>query len=181
MIFSKLHVAAVCGTALLLGGCSAYRPAGLPMHGSSESYSHIVENGFHETVTTPLSTFSIDVDTASYSNVRRFLRDGTMPPPDAVRVEELINYFSYDDPLPADDQPFSVTTDTALCPWNPEHKVARIGLRSKPIAAEDLPPSNLVFLLDVSGSMMSPDKLPLIQKAFRLLVGQLRAEDRVAS
>ncbi len=146
----------------------------------SESYAHIAENRFLSTAKSPLSTFSIDVDTASYSNVRRFLHDGKLPPPDAVRVEELINYFRYDDPDPPAGQPFSVSAEVAACPWNTNNKLVRIGLRSTPIQAADLPAANLVFLLDVSGSMSSAAKLPLLKKAFALLVDQLRPQDRVA-
>jgi len=147
---------------------------------STEAYDRISENDYNDAVRTPLSTFSIDVDTASYANVRRFLQDGELPPKDAVRIEELINYFRYDEPAPEGEAPFSVTTEVARCPWNAENKIARIALRSQPVAAEDLPPANLVFLLDVSGSMNSPDKLPLLKKGFSMLVDQLRAEDRVA-
>ena len=128
----------------------------------------------------PLSTFSIDVDTASYSNVRRFLTDGNLPPKDAVRIEELINYFQYEYPEPSSEHLFSVTTEMARCPWKPEHHLVHIGLLSKSIPLSEAPPSNLVFLIDVSGSMNMPDKLPLLKKAFRLLIDQLRPEDRVA-
>jgi Ca-activated chloride channel family protein len=145
-----------------------------------EEYAHIEENRFHSPVTTPLSTFSIDVDTASYANMRRFLRDGSKPPRDAVRTEELVNYFSYSYPEPAGEHPVSVTTEVASCPWQPKHKLARIGLKAKSIDVASLPPANLVFLLDVSGSMASPDKLPLLQRAFALLTEQLRPQDEVA-
>ena len=147
---------------------------------ATESYGRVEENRFQSPLQTPLSTFSIDVDTASYSNVRRFLHDGRLPPPDAVRVEELINYFRYDDPAPAGEHPFSVSAEVARCPWNQDNKLVRIGLRSQPVDVKDLPPANLVFLLDVSGSMASPDKLPLLKKSFALMVEQLRPEDRVA-
>jgi len=147
---------------------------------STEDYAHISENRFHKARRTPLSTFSIDVDTASYANVRRFLKDGTIPPKDAVRIEELVNYFRYDDPAPEGETPFSISTEVAECPWNAKNKIARIGLRSQAVDAKDLPPANLVFLLDVSGSMMSEDKLPLLKKGFALLTEQLRPEDRVA-
>ncbi len=147
---------------------------------NTEQYSHISENGFKKVTDDPLSTFSIDVDAASYSNVRRFLNSSTLPPADAVRIEEMINYFSYDYPQPTDKHPFSITTETGSCPWNPEHQLVHIGLQGKKIVAEALPPSNLVFLLDVSGSMNSPAKLPLLKSALKLLVNQLREEDRVA-
>jgi len=161
-----------------LGGVLGGIIGGAPT--STEDYAHISENGYHEAVRTPLSTFSIDVDTASYANLRRFLQDGALPPKDAVRIEELINYFRYDDPTPGGETPFSVTAEVARCPWNAGNKIARIALRSQPVEAKDLPPANLVFLLDVSGSMNSPDKLPLLKKGFAMLTEQLRAEDRVA-
>ena len=128
----------------------------------------------------PLSTFSIDVDAASYSNIRRFLNSNSLPPKDAVRIEEMINYFSYDYPQPVGEDPISITTETGRCPWNSKHRLVHIGLQGKKIADESLPPSNLVFLLDVSGSMNSPDKLPLLKSALKLLVSQLREQDRVA-
>jgi len=133
-----------------------------------------------DTLKTPLSTFSIDVDPASYSNVRRFIREGRLPPMGAVRIEELINYFAYDYPSPEGEHPFSIFTEVASCPWNPGHRLVHIGLQGKRIHMEDLPPSNLVFLLDVSGSMRPPNKLPLLKSAFRLLAKQLTAKDRVA-
>ncbi|HEX6050227.1 MAG TPA: von Willebrand factor type A domain-containing protein, partial [Gemmatimonadaceae bacterium] len=117
--------------------------------GNTEGYDAIVENPFIATSVAPRSTFSIDVDHASYSNVRRFLRDGQLPPRDAVRIEELINYFPYELPAPTGDDPVSITTEVAVAPWNPEHKLVRVGLRGRPIAAEALPPNNLVFLIDV--------------------------------
>ena len=147
---------------------------------SSEEYESLEENPFQLVQTKPLSTFSIDVDAASYSNVRRFLNNGQLPPADAVRIEELINYFTYDYPQPKDKYPFTITTEMSQSPWNPQHKLVHIGLQGKKIAKEDIPPSNLVFLLDVSGSMNSANKLPLLKSAFRLLVNQLRPEDRVA-
>lgn len=147
---------------------------------NTEEYSRIYENRFLEVSQNPLSTFSIDVDPASYANVRRFLSSGQMPPKDAVRIEELINYFDYDYPLPQDGRPFSIIADAAPCPWNKGHRLVRIGIKGKEIPREKLPPSNLVFLIDVSGSMQSPDKLPLLKSAFRMLVEQLRPQDRVA-
>ena len=147
---------------------------------NTEEYGVISESRFLQVSANPLSTFSIDVDTASYSNVRRFLTDGALPPKDAVRIEELINYFRYRYPDPTGDQPFSITTGMARCPWQPQHHLVRVGLRSKSISISEAPPSNLVFLIDVSGSMGSRDKLPLLKKAFALLVDQLRPRDRVA-
>ncbi len=146
----------------------------------TESYDKIVENRFLMAEVNPLSTFSIDVDRASYGNVRRFISQGQRPPVDAVRIEELVNYFPYDYPEPTDEHPFSITTEVAAAPWNPVHRLVRIGLKGRSADLTDLPPSNLVFLIDVSGSMHAPDKLPLVKAAMRLLVNALRAEDRVA-
>ncbi len=147
---------------------------------NTEGYSTIHENGYKDVLKQPLSTFSIDVDKASYSNVRRFINQGQLPPVDAVRIEEMINYFSYDYPEPEGKDPFSVYTELAECPWNRDHQLLHIGLKGKSMDKSELPASNLVFLLDVSGSMESPNKLPLLKSAFRLLVNQLRASDRVA-
>ena len=147
---------------------------------NTEDYHNFKDSGFLRPATAPLSTFAIDVDAASYSNVRRFLTQGQRPPADAVRVEEMINYFPYDYPAPRGSDPFSVTTAQMPAPWAPDHRLVLIGLQGRRIDARELPPSNLVFLLDVSGSMASPDKLPLVQRAFRLLVEQLRPQDRVA-
>ena len=147
---------------------------------NTEAYDKIDENRFHRVTDDPLSTFSIDVDTASYSNVRRFLNQGTLPPADAVRVEELINYFRFAYKDSQDGAPFSVTTEVAACPWNPRHRLALIGLQARRLTSERTPPRNLVFLLDVSGSMTSPDKLPLVKTAMRMLADTLNPADRVA-
>jgi Ca-activated chloride channel family protein len=147
---------------------------------NTEQYDRIVDNTFKESMQNPLSTFSIDVDRASYANVRRFLTDNRLPPPDAVRIEEMVNYFDYDYPQPEDGRPFVVSTEVSDCPWNTGHQLALIGLQGLEIETKDLPPNNLVFLLDVSGSMNRPDKLPLLKTAMRLLVDQLRPEDRVS-
>ncbi len=147
---------------------------------NTEEYGRITENEFLEAVNNPLSTFSIDVDTASYSNVRRFINQGQLPPADAVRIEELINYFKYNYPEPEGNEPFSISTELAACPWEPAHKLVHIGLQAKRIPLADAPANNLVFLIDTSGSMNSPDKLPLLKSAFRLLTDQLREQDRVA-
>lgn len=147
---------------------------------NTENYAHISENRFRSASDAPLSTFSIDVDRASYSNVRRFLLDGQLPPVDAVRVEELVNYFSYDYPTTRGEHPFAVTTELGPAPWTAGHQILRIGLASQPVPLDNLPPSNFVFLIDVSGSMSSPDRLPLAKQALRLLVDQLRPRDRVA-
>lgn len=145
-----------------------------------ETYAPIVENAFMSARSMPRSTFSIDVDAASYSNVRRFITAGSPPPADAVRIEELINYFHYDYPQPSTTHPFSITTDVAQCPWNSDHQLVLIGLQGRSARMESVPPSNLVFLIDVSGSMQSPDKLDLVKKSFRYLVAKLRDEDRVS-
>jgi Ca-activated chloride channel family protein len=130
-----------------------------------EGYDAITENGFKTVGKDPLSTFSIDVDAASYSNVRRMLNMGQLPPAGAVRIEEMINYFHYDYPQPKGDVPFSINTETGICAWNPHHRLIMIGLQGKKIPMENLPASNLVFLIDVSGSMMQPEKLPLVQRS----------------
>jgi Ca-activated chloride channel family protein len=169
--------AAVGGLAGRVTRDSIYRG---PIPHNTEAYSKIDDNAFHLVTTDPLSTFSIDVDTASYANVRRFLNTGAMPPPDAVRTEELINYFRFDYAQPTSDQPFSVTTELAPCPWNTVHKLALVGLQARRIEQDQVPPRNLVFLIDVSGSMMPHDKLPLVRTALRMLVDTLNARDRVA-
>ena len=147
---------------------------------NTENYDHIVENKFLASVQNPLSTFSIDVDEAAYSNVRRYLNEGSLPPAGAVRIEEMINYFDYSYPQPAGTDPFSVNTEIAACPWNAQHQLVHIGLQGKEIALSNLPASNLVFLIDVSGSMDEPNKLPLVQSSLKMLTDQLRENDRVA-
>ncbi|HET6332727.1 MAG TPA: VWA domain-containing protein [Polyangiales bacterium] len=147
---------------------------------NTERYAHATDNTFQRTKDSPLSTFSIDVDTASYANVRRFLRDGALPPVDAVRIEELVNYFAYEYPEPRADDPVSVTTEVAAAPWAPDHRLVRVGLKTRAIDSSRAPASNLVFLIDVSGSMADPDKLPLLKRGLSLLAQNLRAEDRVA-
>jgi hypothetical protein len=146
-----------------------------------ENYAHFDDNPVKRAAEQPVSTFSIDVDTGTYANVRRFLNQGSLPVQDAVRVEEMINYFSYDYPLPKDKtRPFSVTTEIAPTPWNKDSYLLRVGLKGYDVTAEKLPPANLVFLVDVSGSMMTPDKLPLLKSGLKLLVQNLRAQDRVS-
>jgi len=147
---------------------------------NTESYDDVGENPFRLVSATPLSTFSVDVDTASYSNMRRFLNDGELPPDASIRIEELINYFRYSYPQPKADQPFSITTELSECPWNPKHRLALIGLQGRELAAQSLPARNLVFLIDVSGSMMAPDKLPLVQHGLRMLANTLTKDDRVS-
>lgn len=146
----------------------------------TEAYEPIVENAFLTPLEQSLSTFSIDVDTASYANMRRFIQQGQLPPANAVRIEELVNYFRYDYPEPADGSPFSVNIDVATCPWNPQNKLARVGLKAKTIAEDKRPATNLVFLIDVSGSMAAENKLPLVKQALSVLVSKMGEDDQIA-
>lgn len=145
-----------------------------------EGYDRIVENRFLKPIDNPLSTFSIDVDAASYSNVRRMLNYNKMPPAGAVRIEEMINYFGYQYPQPTGEEPFSINTEIAKCPWNEAHRIVSIGLQGKKMPVQNLPPSNLTFLVDVSGSMETEDKLPLVKASLKLLTEQLRQQDKVS-
>jgi len=145
-----------------------------------EGYDKITENRFLKVSDNPLSTFSIDVDAASYSNIRRFLNQGQLPPAGAVRIEEMVNYFTYQYPQPVKNEPFSINTEISDAPWNKDHKLVLIGLQGKKIPTENLPASNLVFLIDVSGSMQSPNKLPLVKASLKMLVDQLREEDNIS-
>lgn len=159
--------------------------AGYPYYGrieeeNTEEYDRMYENEFLAVLDNPLSTFSIDVDTASYANVRRYLNAGQMPPKDAVRVEEMVNYFVYDYPQPDGDEPFSLVTEAAPCPWNPAHQLALIGMKARELSGEEMPASNLVFLVDVSGSMNRPEKLPLLKSALQMMVERLRPEERIS-
>lgn len=147
---------------------------------NTEEYQTSAENDYEMVLGNPLSTFSVDVDAASYSNTRRFINEGMLPPKDAVRVEEFVNYFSYDYPQPQGIEPFSITTESGKCPWNEKHQLIHIGLQGKKIETERLAANNLVFLIDVSGSMESADKLPLLKSALILLVEQLREQDRIS-
>lgn len=147
---------------------------------NTEDYDNIVENKFLAATQNPLSTFSIDVDEAAYSNVRRYLENGSMPPAGAVRIEEMINYFDYNYTKPTNEDPFSVITEIADCPWSQQHKLVHIGLQGKEIPIDNLPASNMVFLVDVSGSMDEPNKLPLVKASMKMLVDQLREKDKVA-
>ena len=147
---------------------------------NTEAYDHIVENEFRNALNEPQSTFGIDVDTASYSNVRRLLNSGVKPPHGAVRIEEMINYFSYRYPRPTGPHPFSVQADLAPCPWENEHQIVRIALQGKRLESDSRPTANIVFLLDVSGSMSSPEKLPLVKSAIKLLVENLEKRDQVS-
>ncbi len=146
----------------------------------NESYTKIHENKFKTANTTPLSTFSIDVDKAGYSNVRRMLNNGQFVPSDAVKIEEMVNYFNYNYPQPTGDHPFSINTEVAKTPWNNDTKLVRIGLQGKTYENKNLPAANLTFLIDVSGSMSNQNKLPLLKSAFKLLVNQLREQDKVS-
>jgi Ca-activated chloride channel homolog len=146
---------------------------------SNESYSKIKENGYQLVSDQPLSTFSIDIDRAAYSNVRRYLNSGALPPADAVRIEEMINYFDYKYKSPKDSD-VAIYTDMATCPWEPAHQLIRVALKAKELPMDKLPPANLVFLLDVSGSMDEPNKLPLVKQALTALTQQLRSKDKVA-
>ena len=146
----------------------------------TEEYEGVTENTFKSAVKDPLSTFSIDVDEASYTNVRRFINNGQQPPKDAVRIEEMINYFDYDYAQPSSEHPFNIITEISTAPWNEKHKLVHIGLQGKSIATENLPPSNLVFLIDVSGSMSDVNKLPLLKSSFKMLVNELRQQDYVS-
>ena len=168
---------------------SIYSPApGLAIGGrirqqipqNTENYAHITENAFKKVSNDPLSTFSIDVDAASYSNMRRFINNGGLPPKDAVRIEEMINYFDYSYAQPKGDDPVNIVTEIGTAPWNNQHRLVHIGLKAKNIPTEKLPPSNLVFLIDVSGSMESYNKLPLLVSSLRLLTDNLRDQDKVA-
>lgn len=147
---------------------------------NTEEYQSIHENGFKQVGEFPLSTFSIDVDAASYSNMRRFINSGTLPVADAVRTEELVNYFSYDYAKPTGTDPVKITMEAGVCPWNTAHRLVRIGLKAKEIPTDNLPESNLVFLIDVSGSMWGPTRLDLVKSSLKLLVNNLRDKDKVA-
>lgn len=147
---------------------------------SSESYESINENEFLSAADKPLSTFSIDVDGASYSNVRRFINQGQKPPVDAVRIEEFINYFNYDYNVRSKGKPFGVVSELGSCPWNEKHQLLHIGIKGREVDTENIPASNLVFLIDVSGSMNQSNKLPLLIQSFKMLVNQMREQDKIA-
>jgi len=152
----------------------------LPQPVNTESYKGIAENRFFNPLDEPLSTFAIDVDAASYSNFRRFINNGQLPPADAIRMEEMINYFQYELAGPTGDEPVAIHTELTMAPWNPDHRLLRIGLKAKSVPTDKLPASNLVFLIDVSGSMMGANRLPLAQASMKMLVDQLRENDHVA-
>jgi Ca-activated chloride channel family protein len=147
---------------------------------NTEGYDYLAENPFREVALHPVSTLGADVDTASYANVRRFLNQGQLPPVGAVRIEEMLNYFHYDDPLPVSEHPLALCAELSTCPWNPTHQLLRLGLQTSPLDPGDLPPCNLVFLIDVSGSMAAPNKLPLVKSSMQRLVQSLGPRDRVA-
>jgi Ca-activated chloride channel family protein len=178
---SHTQMAYTLGEAAGVGGYVSRSPwPQLPSELNTEEYDSLTENTFHEAAKKPLSTFSIDVDAASYANTRRFLNSNQLPPKDAVRIEEFINYFPYAYKDPRGEDPVSINTEVANCPWNNEHRLVRIGLKGREIKTEKLPVSNLVFLIDVSGSMQDANKLPLLKSAFRLLVKELRSNDTVS-
>lgn len=151
-----------------------------PIAVDQEEYENFIENQFETPKTAPLSTFSIDVDNASYTNIRRFINNGQTVPKDAVRVEEMMNFFKYSYPQPQDKNPFSINTEYSNCPWNTKHQLLKIGLQGKIIPTDDLPASNMVFLIDVSGSMGDSNKLPLLKQSMKILVNELRKDDKVA-
>ena len=164
----------------------AYSPAAVydvqetaPHVTNTERYQKQPDQPVKAVAQEPVSTFSIDVDTGSYANVRRFLSDGRLPPEDAVRIEEIVNYFPYNYPLPTGTHPFAIHTQTVDSPWQPEAKLIKIGIQAQDLAKKELPPANLVFLVDISGSMNSPEKLPLVKKTLRILTEQLRPQDKV--
>ncbi len=180
-----------CGSSTLQGRTSGVRIRGsnsissnsithIEYDTDNESYSAISSNKFKNVSSDPLSTFSIDVDRASYSNIRRFINNGILPPPDAVRIEEMINYFNYEYPNPSEEHPITIINEVAPCPWNKKNKLIHIGMKASDLLTEELPTSNLVFLLDVSGSMSSMNKLPLLKKSMVHLVNNLRSTDQVS-
>ncbi len=191
----KLHLYGACiGIALTIVSCDSSRKNTAEFYTDSaattieepqqqfntESYNLVVENEFKNALENPFSTFSIDVDGASYSNTRRFISQNQLPPKDAVRVEEFVNYFEYNYPQPVDGKPFNVITNSATCPWNEQHHLVQIALQGKKIPFEELPPCNLVFLVDVSGSMDDDAKLPLVKRSLKALTKQLRSKDHIA-
>lgn len=182
---AALETVVVCGIAAnkkvsVVGAVSAVNVSRLASPVNSEEYASFDENGFKKAYDSPLSTFSVDVDVAAYSNMRRFINKGELPPPYSARTEELVNYFSYDYPKPTGKDPVKITTEVGTCPWNAAHRLVRIGLKAKEIPTDNLPVSNLVFLIDVSGSMFGPQRLDLVKSSLKLLVNNLREKDKVA-
>ena len=151
-----------------------------PVEHNTEEYDKIIENEFKDVKENPLSTFSIDVDNASYSNIRRHLSYNQLPPKGAVRIEEMINYFNYDYPDPKGKHPFSFITEISSSPWSNENKLIHIGIQGKKLDYNDIKPSNFVFLIDVSGSMEDPNKLPLLRKSFGMLLNKLDDRDKIS-
>ena len=176
----SMHKRAYAGAPSPVAQSMPPRQPASPAEYNTEGYDRVTENPFLEVLKNPLSTFSIDVDTASYTNVRRFVNNGKLPPADSVRIEEMVNYFAYDYPQPKKGEPFSFTTELTDAPWQPGNRLLLIGLQGLTVPTDKLPLANLVFLIDVSGSMTDENKLPLLIKSFKLLVGQLRPQDRVA-
>jgi len=180
---SKQKMASPVSNLRISADYSVYAPASQAYSFDSEKneeYSSFAENRFKDAKSDPLSTFSLDVDVASYSNVRRMINQGQKPEKDAVRVEQFINYFSYDYPNPSGKHPVNIITETQPCPWNKQHLLVRIGVKAKEVPSENLPPSNFVFLIDVSGSMFTPNRLPLVKSSLKLLTNNLREKDRVS-
>lgn len=171
---------AVSSDMMMSSGTSYALPSENKAYHNTEEYATIHENGFKTVLDKPLSTFSIDVDAASYSNMRRFINNGQLPPKDAVRIEEMINYFGYNYKNPTGKDPFSINTELSRAPWNEEHLIVQVGLQGRKIEMDNLPASNIVFLIDVSGSMSAPNKLPLLRSAFKLLANELRPQDKVS-
>ena len=178
LAFEALQLAPPKGEALGQPFIAGVQDVSRPFN--TESYDHITDNNFLAVGQNPLSTFSIDVDTASYAVVRRFLNDGQLPPDGAVRIEELLNYFTYAYAGPTDGKPFAANIELAQCPWEPTHRLARVGIKAKEVTSKQRPPANLVFLIDVSGSMRPDNKLPLVKRSLALLVDRMKDEDRVA-
>ena len=178
MVLEEMDVSEyrLSGTSKMAASCIAFNPGNT----NQEEYKSFRPNSFQSALSEPLSTFSIDVDAASYANMRRFINSGQLPPSDAIRSEELINYFNYDYPAPTGNDPVNIITEISNCPWNTSHRLVHIGLKAKNMDPTNLPASNLVFLIDVSGSMDEPNKLPLLKASLKLLTSQLRANDRVA-
>ncbi|MCE5325897.1 MAG: von Willebrand factor type A domain-containing protein [Planctomycetaceae bacterium] len=178
VLYSRLETTYSDHEKLRLGDSQGYRAATQPWN--REAYDQIVENPFMKVMDHPLSTFSIDVDTASYANLRRMLNAGQLPPKGAVRIEEMVNYFDYSYAGPKDDVPFAAVMDITSCPWAPKHRLARVAIKAKEVKAAERPAGNFVFLLDVSGSMNEPNKLPLVKASMQMLVRELNKQDRIA-
>lgn len=177
---SEMESYNIAGSPANIGTGYIYQSQDTYVDYNTESYDYIAENNFKAVLNNPLSTFSIDIDRASYANVRRFINNSQLPPKDAVRIEEMINYFDYDYESPKGEHPFSTYLEIGDCPWNPANKLLMIGIQGESVPEEKIPPSNLVFLIDVSGSMSPPNKLPLLKKSFRILIDRLRPEDQVS-